>query len=99
VVPDAAARLSDIRDALFDVSQEVRTRPIARPAGPDAPAPADLHAPYGRSDRRRFRSGDHYPAQQQQGRSSLLVDKSNLRLAGRALLVAHARAHSSVASV
>src|SRR5207249_11969838 len=48
----SAARLPDLRDALFDVSQEVHTPPIARTAGPDAPAPGDLHAadagPHGR---------------------------------------------------
>src|SRR5205814_10324431 len=44
VVPDAAARLPDLRDSLFDVSQEVHTPPIARTAGPDAPAPGDLPA-------------------------------------------------------
>src|SRR5207247_1044461 len=44
VVPDAAAGLSDIRDALFDVSEESHARPIARTAGPHAPASGDLHA-------------------------------------------------------
>src|SRR5205814_7213866 len=52
VVPDAAARLSDLRDSLFDVSKESHARAIARTAGPDAPAPGDLHAadagPHGR---------------------------------------------------
>src|SRR5439155_12615085 len=79
VVPDAAARLSDIRDALFHVSQEVHTRPIARTAGPHAHASSDLHA----AD-----AGPHGPLRpcvvdpaEQQGRAFRLADDLVLRRA------------------
>src|SRR5204863_5322777 len=84
VVSDAAARLPDLRDSLFDVSQEVHTPPIARTAGPDAPAPGDLHAadagPHGR-----LRPCVADPVQQQ-GRAVRLADDPVLRRPGPIVL-------------
>src|SRR5439155_26627412 len=90
VVSDALARLSDLRDAFFDVSQEVHTPPIARTAGPHAPAPGDLHAadagPHGRP---RPCVADPF---QQQGRAVRLADDFVLRGPGPIVLEGDAMA-------
>src|SRR5207249_11841120 len=79
VVPDAAARLPDIRDAFFDVSQEVRARPIARAAGPHAHASGHLHATDADPDGL-LRPGVTEPTEQR-GRALWLADELVLRRA------------------
>ena len=94
MVPDAAARLPDIRDALFDVSQEVRTRPIARAAGPYAHASGNLHATDAEPDQR-FRPSIVDPIEQR-GRALWLADDFVLRRARRDLLATDGVAYGSV---